>query len=127
MNFTHRWPATLACALSLIPAAFGAPVEIVPTALRGAQQPQAAMTSSGVVHVSFGRDGTIYCATSTNGGRSFLEPVSVGSLTKLAIGMRRGPRIVANDESVVISAISHADGNLVTWQSKDRGATWSAP
>jgi len=45
-------------------------------------------------------------------------------LPKLALGMRRGPRIVAADNVVAISAISHDDGNVHAWTSSDGGATW---
>ncbi len=46
--------------------------------------------------------------------------------------MRRGPRIVATDDAVVITAIGGKlgkgqDENLFAWHSTDRGASWSGP
>ncbi len=38
--------------------------------------------------------------------------------------LRRGPRIVATDEVIAISAISHEDGDVHAWTSSDGGATW---
>src|SRR3954452_18357766 len=39
--------------------------------------------------------------------------------------MRRGPRIVASNRQVTISAVSHAEGNLYAWTSGDAGLTWT--
>lgn len=109
-----------------LPVFAGEPVEIVPPELRGAAQPQVAVSAKGDVYVAFGRSGSFYCAASPDGGRTFQPPVRVGSLQKAALGMRRGPRIAVTERGVVVSAISHADGNLVAWFSSDQGATWSA-
>ena len=107
--------------------AMGQPIEILSSDLRGAVQPQTAASPNGNVFVTFGKGDLVYCVTSTNGGKSFLPAAEVGSLPKLALGMRRGPRIVASDGQVTISAISHADGNLYSWTSSDTGVTWSQP
>ena len=104
----------------------GSPVEIVPPELRGASQPQVAVSPKDEVYVAFGRNGSFYCAAALDGGKTFGRPVLVGSLEKPALGRRRGPRVAAGSHGVVISAISHADGNLVSWHSVDRGKTWSA-
>jgi hypothetical protein len=126
MKSTRR-SALVAFAVALAGQCAAAPVEVIPESLRGAMQPQAALSSNGNLHVAFGRSGSVYCATSVDGGRSFHAPVSVGTLPKLALGMRRGPRIVASGDTIAISAISHSDGNLIAWVSGDGGATWTPP
>jgi hypothetical protein len=103
------------------------PVEVLPRSLRGAIQPQVAVSAGDEVYVAFGKDGGVFCATSLNGGRSFQPPVRLGGLPKLALGMRRGPRVAATERGAVVSAISHAEGNLLAWSSIDRGVTWSPP
>jgi hypothetical protein len=103
-----------------------APVEIVPPELRGALQPQVAVAPAGRIHVTFGKGNAIYHTASLDAGRAFTKPVKVGELPKLALGMRRGPRIVASDKVLAITAISPDDGNLHAWASKDGGATWQA-
>lgn len=102
-----------------------APVELVPPDLRGAIQPQIAVASNGAVHVVFGKGNSVYHVTSAD-GLKFSEPVKIGDLEKLALGKRRGPRIVASDGLLFASAISHGDGNLHTWTSTDNGKTWRA-
>ena len=117
-------PASFFAALILVATRnFAAPVEIIPPELRGAVQPQVAVTPSGRIHVVFGKDTAIYHTASAD-GRSFSAPVKIGELEKLALRMRRGPRISATDKLIVVTAISHAEGNLHSWTSADGGATW---
>jgi hypothetical protein len=101
------------------------PVEVVSPELRGAVQPQVAVAPNGNIYVTFGKASSVYCAVSTNGGKTFHRPVEVASLPKLALGMRRGPRVVASNHQITISAISHGEGNLYAWTSGDDGGTWS--
>ena len=100
------------------------PVEITLADLRGALQPQVAVAPAGRIHVTFGKGNAIYHTASLDAGRTFTKPVRIAELPKLALGMRRGPRIVASDKVLAITAISPADGNLHAWSSKDGGATW---
>ena len=100
-----------------------APVELIPPDFRGAVQPQVALAPGGRVHVVFGKDNAIYHTTSVDGS-VFSTPVKVGELDKLALRMRRGPRISATDKLIVVTAISHTEGNLHSWTSTDGGATW---
>jgi hypothetical protein len=103
-----------------------APVEITPADLRGALQPQVAVAPAGRIHVTFGKGNAIYYTASLDTGRTWTKPVKVAELPKLALGMRRGPRIVASDKVLAITAISATDGNLHAWASYDEGATWKA-
>ena len=100
-----------------------APVEIIPPELRGSVQPQVAVAPSGRIHVVFGKDNAVFHTTSLD-GRAFSAPVKIGELDKLALKMRRGPRVTATDKLVLITAISHADGNVHAWTSADAGKTW---
>ncbi|MHA3772423.1 sialidase family protein [Verrucomicrobiota bacterium sgz303538] len=115
----------LSCAL--VSQVHCAAVEIVPSEFHGAMQPQVAIAPAGSVHVVFGKDGSIFHTVSANGSLSFSKPVQIGSLPKLALGMRRGPRVAATDHRICVAAISHEEGNLYTWTSDDAGATWSKP
>src|SRR5687768_9310774 len=116
-----------AVTLLSIPAVRAAPVEIIPPEMRGALQPQVAMAPNGRVDVAFGKGAAIYHVGSTDGGRSFSAPQSVAELPKLALGMRRGPRISVTDTTIVISAISPDEGRLQAWSSADGGKTWAQP
>src|SRR6185436_13087643 len=107
----------------LAPLLSAAPVEIIPPELRGAVQPQVAVTPSGRIHVVFGKDNAVFHTTSPD-GYTFSPPVKIAELNKLALKMRRGPRVTATDNLVLVTAISHEDGNVHAWTSADTGKTW---
>jgi hypothetical protein len=115
----------LAAPLSLLAAD---PVRVVgPPAVSNPRQPQAAVDESGTIYVAFGAEKSIYVSTSDDAGKTYSDPVRVDTVPGLALGMRRGPRVVAGDGVVVVSAIGHQDGNLLAWRSSDGGNTWSDP
>lgn len=102
---------------------FAEPVELVTPELRDAIQPQLAVGTAGDIHVVFGKGNAVYHTASAD-GRKFSVPVKVGELEKLALGRRRGPRVAVSDGLVLVTAISHADGNFHTWTSADKGQSW---
>lgn len=69
------------------------------------RQPQAAVDANGTIFVTFGAEETIYCSTSSDGGESFSAPVKVADVPRLALGLRRGPRIVAGDSVLVVTSV----------------------
>jgi len=99
------------------------------TDIDGAIQPQVAVSSDAVVHVVFGQNdsGKIYHVSSAGSVLAFGQPRQVAALPKLALGKGRGPRVAVSGKSLVVAAISHADGNLYGWTSPDAGTTWSKP
>lgn len=101
------------------------PVEVIPPELRGAIQPQVAVAANRKVYVVFGKEDRIYCRWSDDDGKTFQAAGEVATLPKLALGMRRGPRVVAADDRVTVSAVSHQDGNLYAWTSATGGWSWS--
>ena len=100
-------------------------VVVTEGAIPGIRQPQAAVSNTGTIVVAFGAGETIYFCKSTDRGRTYTSPAKVGQVPKLALGMRRGPRIVAIDDQVAITAISHETGNVLAWHSLDGGESWS--
>lgn len=107
-----------------------APTQITPQGFV-AKEPQVA-TSGARVFVACGNGDRLYVLRSTDGGASFSEPVALPATGKLALGMRRGPRVAVSGKAVVVSAIYGArgggqDGELVSWRSQDEGRTWTEP
>ncbi|GAB5443073.1 MAG: hypothetical protein Fues2KO_34220 [Fuerstiella sp.] len=100
---------------------------VTSTTVESPQQPQAAVGSDGTIYVAFGSGDTIYCSRSADGGVTYQSPVRIGRLPGLALGRRRGPRIVVASGKVVVTAISHESGNLFAWNSSDHGRHWSGP
>ncbi|MBC7528635.1 MAG: exo-alpha-sialidase [Chthonomonadaceae bacterium] len=107
------------------------PVRVSPMGVN-AREPQIAVGKEGGVWIAYGVENTIYCAHSSDKGVNFGTPVKVGEAGKLALGMRRGPRIAVSGKSLVISATygakgGGADGDLFAWHSEDNGNSWSKP
>lgn len=119
---TVRCLLTVASLLALAAIAGAKPVQAVPAEYTTAIQPQVALGDDGSVHLTFGQGGSVYYTRSKD-GVSFAQPVLVGTLEKLALGMRRGPRVTVTRALILITAISHADGNLHAWTSVD-GSKW---
>ncbi|MFM7132479.1 MAG: exo-alpha-sialidase [bacterium] len=96
-----------------------------------ARQPQVAIDKNGQIFIAFGQGNQLKCAVSNDQGRSFAVS-TVGTGGVLSLGMRRGPRIVATDAGIVITAVAGEqgkgkDGDILAWRSTDNGASWSGP
>jgi hypothetical protein len=99
---------------------------------RSGQQPQAAIDAQETIHIAFGAGRAIHYCNSTDGGKTYSQPILVAEPSALALGMRRGPRIAATKDAVVITAIAGdvgkgRDGDVVAWTSSDGGRTWRGP
>ncbi len=128
MNATK---AALALCLTLAASA-RASEPIVLDSTPAARQPQLAVGTGKRVAVAFGQGNTIRCSVSTDGGQTFGDPVVVGSLPTMALGMRRGPRIAITDDALIVAAVGGQlgggkDGDVMAWRSQDNGRTWSGP
>ncbi len=102
------------------------------TAAAEAREPQVAVSEDGKIFVAYGQGNTLYCAASSDGGKSYGSPVRVGEAGNLALGMRRGPRIAIAGESLVVTAVYGAqgggrDGELLAWHSINGGRSWQGP
>lgn len=98
----------------------------------GPKQPQAAVAADGTVYVVFGSGEEISLCFSTDNGKSFSAPAVAFRIPNLSLGMRRGPRITAFGDSLIITAVGGKqgkgrDGDVLAWRSTNRGETWSGP
>lgn len=94
-------------------------------------EPQIAVENDGHVYVAYGSGNAVYVSISADKGKSFGNPVKVAESGKLALGMRRGPRISAFKGKVTVTAVygttgNGADGDILTFRSDNHGETWSA-
>lgn len=93
------------------------------------RQPQLAVRGQELA-LTYGAGNAIYFVLSQDKGATWTTPVVVSAKGKLALGMRRGPRVAFAGSSIVISAIVGNEGrgrdeNLLIWRSGDSGRSWS--
>jgi hypothetical protein len=115
----------MVCALGAVPQ---------PRELARGRQPQATVDPRGTIHVTYADDhNTIWMISSSDGGNAFGEPARVITLDqKLALGMRRGPRVAASGNAIAVTYIAGQRGggkdeNVYAVRSTDGGKTWSEP
>ncbi len=117
------WMIPALLALCAHPAAWGADSFLIEA---GGKQPRVAVAADGTVTVAYAVGDALKTRSSTDGGASYAEAVTVGEIPKLMVGMRRGPQIAAGATAVVVAGIG-SDGDMLAWRSADRGASWSGP
>ena len=126
-NHKHSSPLAILFAAALTLACPVGARGAEPVSVGPGRQPQVAVSSDDV-YVAHAHEGAIVCAVSRDGGRTFDRPVEIAWPKDMPVGMRRGPRIAATGNSVVITAIerpSAGSGDVIAWRSADRGRSWS--
>lgn len=119
-----RWTTLVLLATSFLrPPGWAAPIDVLPKGFEAASQPQVCVDEKGSLHLTFGQ-GTSVFYTHSEDGTHWSQPNLVGTLPKLALGLRRGPRITTGTGTTLVTAISHEDGNLHAWTSTN-GETWA--
>lgn len=94
------------------------------TEIPNAAQPQLCAAADGRVWLAYGQGGSVFVARSDDGGATFGQANKVAAPAKLALGMRRGPRIAAHGDRVTVTVIGT---ELFAFSSADGGKTWSQP
>ncbi len=92
------------------------------------RQPQLAAMASRVALV-YGAGDRVLFRASTDGGKTFGGAIELPVKGKVALGMRRGPRVAVTRHGYTVTAIvgetlRGQDGDVVAWYSAD-GKTWS--
>jgi len=72
--------------------------------LANGEQPQITVDSRGIIRVVYGQKDKIFCATSTDGGLTFSQPVLVAEVPKMHLGMSRGPQLATSANYSIITA-----------------------
>jgi hypothetical protein len=130
-----RYLLALHCTMLLGPICFAIADEAVLIATgdaNGPKQPQATVSSDGTVYTVFGSGEDVFVCSSNDYGKSFSKPTVAFRVPNVSLGSRRGPRVTAHGDTLVISAIGGKqgkgrDGDVLAWRSTDRGATWKGP
>lgn len=95
-----------------------------PAATIGAgQQPQMSRDNAGTIRVVFGLADSIFCSTLRRNAATFSEPVFVGHIQDMHLGMTRGPQIASSSTHTIITAVDKA-GNIHWFSLPNSGKGW---
>ncbi len=99
------------------------------TLLMAGREPQVAHAGERTFVVC-GDDDRLRIVASARDNDSFGTPVEIPVRGRLALGMRRGPRLAIAGRSLVVTAIvgeRAGEGDLFAWRSVDEGRSWRGP
>lgn len=126
LSFPRYFPTTLFAAVCIgltpAPAATAEPAPRPRTTFPAAAQPRLALAGGNRVFLAYGHGADVFVARSDDAGTTFAVPVKVATVPGLMLGLRRGPRLVARGDTVVIT-LNQKD--LLAFTSTDAGRTWS--
>ncbi|MEJ8755588.1 hypothetical protein WG947_01155 [Pontibacter sp. H259] len=88
------------------------------------RQPQISVTAEGTTRVVYGQGDAIYCVTSQDNGNSFSDPVIVGKIKDLLLGMAMGPQIASTPSHSVVTAIDKK-GNIHSFTLAHSANSWA--
>ncbi|HEY4324583.1 MAG TPA: hypothetical protein VGN20_11375 [Mucilaginibacter sp.] len=88
------------------------------------RQPQVSVDNAGSIRIAFGRNDSIFCATSLDKGNTFAKAVLVGVVPKMHLGMARGPQLASSANFSIITAIDK-NGDIHYFTLKHaKGESW---
>ena len=96
---------------------------IKPGTVAQGEQPQVAIDNHGTIRVVFGRQDKIFCSTSDDHGVTFSQPVLVAQVSKMHLGMSRGPQLASSATYSVITAQDQS-GNIHWYKLKNSTGAW---
>src|SRR2546430_1176698 len=71
----------------------------------GGKQPQIAADARGNIKIAFGSGDSIFCVNSSDGGLRAGQPVLVGVVPEMHLGMARGPQLACSANFSLITAV----------------------
>ena len=89
------------------------------------QQPQESIDNKGNVRVVYGLNNQVFCATSTDHGVSFGEPILVAKVPEMHLGMSRAPQFISSKNFSVITAMDKT-GNIYWYQLNHANSKWKS-
>jgi hypothetical protein len=87
------------------------------------RQPEISIDNKGIVRVVFGRNDSILCATSTDFGSSFSNPVFIDHVSGMHLGTTRGPQITSSINYSIVTAMDKS-GNIHFYQLNHASKRW---
>ena len=93
-------------------------------------QPEISVDADGTIRMVYGikngKERDLYFVTSTDGGKSFSEPLMLGNFSNMGLGMGRGPQITSSKDFTIVTVGDHF-GNLHALRLNNSSNEWSKP
>ena len=86
-------------------------------------QPQITMDQSGTIRLVYGMGDQIFYASSSDEGATFSQPVVIGQVKDMHLGMTRGPQLASSRNYSVVTAIDKK-GNIRAFKLTHKTGTW---
>lgn len=93
------------------------------TILARGEQPQMTVDTNGTIRLVFGDQNKIYYSTSTDRGEKFSNPVLVGEVNEMHLGMTRGPQLASSKDYSVVTAMDKK-GNIHSFKLTNKTGRW---
>jgi hypothetical protein len=87
------------------------------------EQPQICSDNKGIIRVVYGLKDKIFCSTSYDQGITFSNPVLVGQVPDMHLGMSRGPQLASSGNYSIITAVDKS-GNIHCFQLNHLSKEW---
>ena len=87
------------------------------------EQPQVTKDQSGLIRLVYGNGDQIFYASSSDNAKTFSQPVLVGQVKEMHLGMTRGPQLASSRDFSVVTAIDKA-GNIHSFTLTHKTGTW---
>lgn len=87
------------------------------------EQPQVTQDQSGIIRLVYGKGDQILYASSSDKGKTFSQPVVVGVVKEMHLGMTRGPQLASSRDFSVVTSIDKA-GNIHSFMLTHKTETW---
>lgn len=93
------------------------------TQIAEGRQPQVTKDGAGIIRLVYGSGDQIFYASSSDNGNTFSQPVLVGKVKEMHLGMTRGPQLASSKDFSIITSMDKK-GNIHCFRLTHRTETW---
>ncbi len=93
------------------------------TQIAEGEQPQVTKDGSGIIRLVYGNGDQIFYARSSDNGKTFNQPVLVGQVKEMHLGMTRGPQLASSRDFSILTAMDKK-GNIHSFRLTHSTETW---
>jgi len=91
----------------------------------GGEQPHLSLDSKGIIRLVYGQGDKIFYSHSKDHGLSFSKPFLVAEVTKMHLGMTRGPQLASSKDYSIVTAMDQK-GNIHAFQLDHKTEKWNS-